>query len=215
MFNSSSPRALAVKPYSIGTNVVSTNLAGFSLTGGGGLPLSLTNFPSTLITNIGPGLAGGANPTNPALNIPLFVTNVDFAQLSSNALAGLTNFVTTIVTTIVTNQFILSGVPVPSAYTVTTNAHGLGVTPGFVRAVLVCVTADLGWVPGDELDVHSLGNASGGLPVVMTSANSSNVNLTLYGTGAQAWLAVRKDNVANTYAGITPGRWTIKVIARP
>lgn len=70
----------------------------------------------------------------------------------------------------------LLAVPNANNSIVTTNtAHGLPGKPQLVRWVLVCQTAELGYVSNDEVDVASLYDAGGTKPAFTWGADATNV----------------------------------------
>jgi len=91
-------------------------------------------------------------------------------------------------------------------------AHGLGGTPGIVRYVLVCKTADLGFAPGDEVSGSGVTVDSGGatgtawMDVVGNSTNV--VAVALSGTPT----LIRRSDA--TRVTITTASWKFKIYAR-
>lgn len=204
-YNSSSPRAIRVKDAGIGVSQLSSAVAGPGLTGGSGVPLTnnvdgstlmITNDVVTLGTNINPSFLAASNNFVLVGTASNKVVAVPLAQFATN-FAGQITFT-------VTNQSLAAG----SIYNA---AHSLGVTPGFVRWVIVMgSTTELGYLEGDEVD---LANAS------QTAANP------MFGYGANTtnvWLVVDSVvavNINNKSTGaralITASRWKAKCYIRP
>lgn len=93
--------------------------------------------------------------------------------------------------------------------------HNLGAMPAFIRGVLVCQSAELGYSIADEVDLFGVGASGGGgayaQPVFVAGATASNV------FAIQA-LTVTNIEMNNKNTGalalITPANWKIKIYAR-
>jgi hypothetical protein len=90
---------------------------------------------------------------------------------------------------------------------VMTFAHGLGVVPGRVRTVMLCVTADAPFVVGSELDIDTVWASGGGDERWAEWADATNVNVALHGTDLRV--------ITGSGATINPtaSRWKVKVYA--
>jgi hypothetical protein len=90
-------------------------------------------------------------------------------------------------------------------------AHNLGTTPRFLRAEIVCLTADNGYAVGDRNDVSSIHNLSAAPPGNFW-CNATNVGFTAYGAAAN-WQMYDKSSGAS----VTPtgARWELRLTARP
>jgi hypothetical protein len=93
-------------------------------------------------------------------------------------------------------------------------AHGLGATPGWVRGVLVCQTAELGYSIGDEVQYTSMisstdSGSNNRVPGGSVMANATNVHMCLInGTP----FIVTKDGT--TQSNVTAANWKAKIYAR-
>jgi len=104
-----------------------------------------------------------------------------------------------------------------SAGTISTQAHGLSAKPGFVRGVLVCVTAELGYNIGDEINLDGVQqNTTNGF-IGSLSANATNVVYQFInafgGTGSGVNIC-RISATAGTSTPITLANWKVKIYAR-
>ncbi len=91
-----------------------------------------------------------------------------------------------------------------------TLAHGLGFVPKIRVYILKCVTADVGYAIGDEIDINvqiPSGNASAGLSAIVTSTNF----LIRFGSSAQTFAVPNKGTGASQ--NITNTRWVLIVRA--
>lgn len=190
-YTNTTPRSLRVIPLSIGTNQISANIAGVGLAGGGGVPLRAQGDTNTITTSTN-GITLNTNSI-PGFGILLATNSL---QLS------LAHFTST------------NNLAVPTNDVVWTNAHGLGVVPEIVRAVLVCSNANLSYAPGMELNLNNIVFANA-TQVANVSADSTNVYITIQGTTNGNWLARALTPANNSYAAITRTNWGIKIRARP
>lgn len=209
-WTNSGPRALQIKAGGVNILELNAAVAGLGLGGGGGAALSnkvdgvtiaITNDVLTLNTNLPIGymnvtsnriVLGGTNdaaysaqmPTNwSVVNGTITVGSSGYVTYTSNIVAGLMINV----------------------------AHGLGTTPRLVRAVLVCETADEGYVPGDEIDAASL--IANTLPNFGIGANATNVFLTcVYATASPVYMLRKNGVYVNTW---NPASWKGKIYASP
>lgn len=216
-YNSASPRALTITASGVDVTQISTNIAGLGIAGGGGTNLYL-NLEATnglaitgdklSITNLPPSrinltsnyvIVGVSNNIGSAVSLPVFA-----AMVATNpAVPGFTSF-----------EYSITA----SGNLVNTN-HGLGVTPGMVRWVLVCKTADGTFAVGDEIEVQNLMNDITNpsflqYPVFTLGANSTNVWASTVDTVTV--LTVNKDQSTTPgYVALTESRWRLKCYARP
>jgi hypothetical protein len=156
--------------------------------------LYLTNAPG-VITMLGPGLM----ITNMTTTIPL--TNNAGTSTTTNWTGP----------TIVLQQFTSGLYSLPGGVGVVANvAHNLGVTPSWVRWVLICQTGENGYPPGYEIAVEVLGpvNADG---CFAGGADSTNVCLTLNSPNIYG---MNKTNPAQNVT-FTKSYWQAKCYARP
>ena len=184
MFNASSPRQLTIK--NITTNNMPTNLFGIGLSGGLNAKVRVNVDTNTVTVDGSNQLA--VNMTN------LFSGtqwHVDGAQVT------LTNFASTNIT-------------VPSSSQMFTNAHSLGTTPSFVRAVLVCTSAEKGYAVGDELASDAIQNANS-TPCVSVGANATSIFLFVMGDTLQ----VPNRTSGSGYTSITKASWKFRLYAKP
>jgi hypothetical protein len=100
--------------------------------------------------------------------------------------------------------YIINGVDGPVADI----PHGLPTTPGHVRWVLVNQTADIGYSPGDEVDVA--GVDANQYPAYTWGANTTNVFLIRSDAG---FFMKNKGN--GFRSGANDGRWQAKCYAEP
>lgn len=91
-------------------------------------------------------------------------------------------------------------------------AHGFATVPRYVKAVLVCTTANLNYAIGDEVGVDPTWDGWLTAPALFTFGNSTNVGVVVRNTAA-GWSIANK--TTGTLAAITPGSWTLKIYARP
>jgi hypothetical protein len=98
---------------------------------------------------------------------------------------------------------------------VTNAAHGLGVTPKFVRVVLVCIDPDVGYAIGDEVDIDQAGTQRSTYEydtVFAYHANSTYVSVTHSEFGALFYL-IRADTGVRDQ--IDRDDWVLKIYAKP
>jgi hypothetical protein len=208
----------AIKPYSVGTNVVSTNLAGFPLIGGGGSPLSLTYN-----TNIF-GVSSGTNVNNSGTNALGLADG--FALQLSNVFWAATNVFVSTNCNITTGN--MADIPHNLGASVTNLAGGytnapLGWVPRSVRWVLVAAPGENDYFAGEEVPVESVvgydsfSGTSVYMPIFTGGASTTNVFLTYApspnGVGNYTpKIIVRGDNTKATF---TPANWRAKCYAKP
>lgn len=198
-----SPRSLQIMDGGVGPYQINTSIAGQGLSGGSGTNLNvnigsglaITNDTVT-VTNVLPGaltvtsnsvVLGSTNHVGRAVTLPQFATNL--------AVAGFVSFDYTLVDGGIIN----------------TN-HGLNISPGLVRAVLVCQTNDAGYVVGDELSADSVHHATSGTAAFAVGGSSTNVFLSSYNS-AVSFAVYDKSTGAET--AIVKARWKGRVYARP
>lgn len=85
--------------------------------------------------------------------------------------------------------------------------HGLGAMPAMVRAVLVCLSAELGYAVNEEVDAWNA-NTVAGATLLGLSADATNVTVTV---SAVATYLMTKGSSA--YAAIDRAKWKLKVYA--
>jgi hypothetical protein len=175
------------------------------------LTVTRTNLVPTLInfycpTNGGAGLpsqgAGGMLIGGPA-EVQGVATFDKGAALLGTVTAS-TNWVYTSATNLAGNNGLTN------FGTIFTNAHGLGIRPQYIKVVMVNCATDLGWVVGDEIDLHDTqNNMSPQIANFQTWCDTSNIYVLRYGTGVPQIL-----NKSSGAAGaITTNKWTYKFYA--
>lgn len=102
-----------------------------------------------------------------------------------------------------------AGKPIDVAHGLVDNA-GAAVVPRFVRAVLVCTTANLNYSIGDEVD--ALSAIDGGTNPPSVNAGASTTNVWVCQSVASASLQI-KNKTTGVFAAITPSSWSVKVYA--
>lgn len=110
------------------------------------------------------------------------------------------------------NKYTSTATALPTAGSaVTPLTHGLGGQPLMVRGVLVCVTADLNYVAGDEVDIQAAFTSSG---------NNEFPVFNLYSTATQikcvrsSHAGIKLNNATTgTDTAITEANWNIKFYA--
>lgn len=213
-FNGSSPRAIEVMQEGIGTNQLKRSAFALPIAGGldtqvhllydnstlrtndsGQLYVAFVSQGTSILTNL-PGSSGtllgaGTNGVNTNLTVvaPLTITNGTLT---------LQTFTTTNVNLTAQNGF---QVVIP---------HGLGATPVFVRWVLVCVTGELGYATGDEVDVTSCKDSGTEGMHFTVGANATNVILA---TRVQDNIQVINFSTGAS-STITLANWKLKCYAR-
>lgn len=207
-FDNGGVTAMRVKAYNIGTNVIGANIAGLGLGGGNGFALSnktdnatitITNDVLTLMSNLSPVYVTWV--TNTVLGASTHGTNAQLTVSSGFDLQ--TN-------TLALRQWTSAEYSFASAGTIISTNHGLGATPTWVRAVLVCKTNDLDWTAGQEVGLESVYNSGGGSPFNV-AANTT----TLTATANAGFNSHAMINTSGNGVNITTVRWRIKVYARP
>ena len=88
--------------------------------------------------------------------------------------------------------------------------HGLGGTPHLVRWVLVCLTSEGGYTPGDEVDIPA---ASTGYMEFASGANGTNVFLIMDKTGSGATNFAWVSKTDGTETTFTLSKWQAKCYA--
>lgn len=163
--------------------ITDTNLAAGTITGGKLVNSTITSnqlAASTVnIANIAPGTAGA-----------FLATTTGGSQVWTNAFA----------------VSVTSGIAVPTGSTSLTNAHTLGSVPTIIQLRLVCGTADVGWIAGDEVDALTAISVNTGNPFFNVGANSANWYLSHAGSNV---LGLRDRGTGATNA-ITKGNWSLK-----
>jgi hypothetical protein len=201
-WNGESPRGLVIANAGVGTNQIAAEIAGTALTGGTGLPLSVQVDTNTITVDAANQLAL-ANSLYGSTN-RIMATDAD---------GVITNVTTTNYFTTSGGQLALRGYDsaeyaLAAGTTLADVAHGLGATPRYIRSVLVCSTAEKGFLVGDEIDLAT-GPLSANGPIQVT-ANATNV---LARCREQAPAVLRKDN--GSADNITAANWKFKFYARP
>lgn len=84
-------------------------------------------------------------------------------------------------------------------------AHGLGVTPAWVEAVIRCKVADLGYSVGDEVDASAVQNGSGQISIAVWG-NSTNIGCALQSTSS---IEILPKSGAVGAAQITGSSWVL------
>lgn len=222
-FNSDVPRAIRVKAYSIGTNVVSTNLAGAGLTGGGGLPLSVLYDTNVFTVDTNNALTWQTNVDLSLLALKLAESYIFIGDTNNHAKAiALDGNVFEVNTNVDTNGVLtlrdnlLNGFtsfeyPISLGLIVATN-HGVGTIPKLFNVVLVCQTNEFGWVAGDEISTVNLGDGSFNGPIFNSAATATQVLLFCHNNAnAMRWF----NKTTGAAVTLTRPRWKIKAYARP
>ncbi len=105
-------------------------------------------------------------------------------------------------------------IAVPTSNLTLTNLHGLGVTPSRVSLKLLCVTNDLGWLAGDEVDINGVWEITTQAPVFTISVNDTQVILAC-GTGTANWRMFQRNSASSSGATIDKPSWRVKIYASP
>jgi hypothetical protein len=201
-FNGS--RQIAIKAYGVGTNVVSTNLAGFGLTGGGGAALGLAYN-----TNI----FGVNNNTNNNVGTNGLGLADSFSLALSNVFWQTTNTFTS------TNITIAAGNMLDMPHGLGSyGTNALGFTPRNVRWVLVCTTTDLNYSIGDEIPIEQVVGLAGGTygyPIFTGGANTTNVFLTRHISSSPTFVMAVNSKGVEVIQILTQAYWKAKVYVRP
>lgn len=208
-FTNSSPQAIRIKEGGVDVREIAAAIAGDGLGGGGGAALSnkvdnlflgITNDVMTIKSNLPVALLNVSNNCVVVGVAGHYGTNMPFLQFATNMYGIIT--------------YTSSGVGVNtigSAGPVLTAAHGLGVVPKEVGAVLICSSADAGYLAGDELQAPYIFTA-GSITPLAVYANATNVGASVW-IGASSWSVVNK--TTGSFTSITPASWTLKIYARP
>jgi len=112
-----------------------------------------------------------------------------------------------------TREFVSAGQAISSAGLFNI-PHGLGGNPKLVQVSLVCLTAEFGWVVGEEIlnaDVQSYGAVALGRGVVLT-ADSSNI-FARYGVGDGVNVFESLDKTTGARVTLTNANWNVIVRA--
>lgn len=107
-------------------------------------------------------------------------------------------------------DFISASLAMPGANTTTASAHGLGVQPSRVTARLRCITTDLGYSVGDEVDILTFMNTSTGPVGFTVSCDATNVYVT-QDTSNNPFIINRTTPAG--HVAITNAKWNLKVYA--
>lgn len=193
-FNGSTPRAIKVHDAGIGATQVATNLFLQGLSGGAGTQVRVNVDTNGVTVN---------SSNNVCLAMPP-LTNGCTLNTNGQLILVATNFIAAL----------------PNAGGGFTNAHGLGITPGFVRAVLVftnsgTVLTSQGYQQGDEIALSAAADSNGTFfePAFVCGADATsvwvkennNVNLVVLNrlTGVASFINTSRTN------------WNVKVYVRP
>lgn len=89
---------------------------------------------------------------------------------------------------------------------ITTQAHGLGEKPKFIKTVLRCLTAEFGYSVGDEIDADGsmIIRTTAVVNGAVVTSDATNVKLLL---GTNAITVLRKDTAAE--CSLTPANWAV------
>lgn len=203
-FNGASPRALTIVDSGVDVTQISSNIAGLALIGGSGAALDVNVDDETLVIE--------DDVLKLATNLPPSRLNVT----NNHVVVGTEDDVgVALPISQVWTQFIAAITyttpEVQPAQGMSTNwAHGLGVTPTWLRIVWVCKTADAGYVPGDEVEPYLFWTDD--YPFVSGGVNSSNVFLYGLVTGHPVATGNKNTGVGTL---ITLSRWRVKAYVRP
>lgn len=206
-FTNSSPRAIQIKASGVNVGELSTNVAGLGLGGGAGSALS-NKVDGTFLAIIGDVMTVTSN-----------LTPRQILMTAGNLLGGFGTTATNI--TLGTGLAIHGGALVLSNFTsieysvaagaIANTNHSLGTTPRRVFWVMVCKTADVGFVPGDEEPASSFYRDASGTSIFAAGANATNVYAAM--RTSTPIHVVRKDTGASD--SITDSRWRLKCYAFP
>ena len=90
-------------------------------------------------------------------------------------------------------------------------AHGFGVTPSWIRATLYCVTANAGYVTGDEVDLNAVEQDELDANVFTTWTNSTYAAISVAGnTGFSNNLYI-PNKTGGTWTLMVPANWKYKI----
>lgn len=153
-------------------------------------------FSSTDMKMYGVTGVSTAPNTNPVLTAKnrLYVCE---ATTSASAVTGVVNYAIRGRYESPLTTFVLTGVY--------TNSHNLGYTPKKQRTVLVNVIADIGYVPGDEVDGFGINSSASNSVGFSVSSNSKTVTVSVAGASVNL---VQKSG--NSVQNITPANWKLK-----
>jgi hypothetical protein len=155
--------------------------------------VDLTSIQTSFVT-------GKSSLTDPADADSLLVYDASANAFKKLSLATLRTSHANVPPTVSTWAGILS-----SDNSLNSGAHGWAGVPQFVRTVLVCITADLGYTAGQEVDVSLARTSGGGEACIFVRADAT--TLYIFSRLARPYLL----NVNTTsYAQTTAGRWSVK-----
>lgn len=182
------------------TAAIGTQHLNFTLDGSG-LTYDGTNLAANVDTNT-------IQITNDVLTLNLSTFSNLVQILSTNIAQYLvTNYTAT-------NYYVSAEIAMPAAGVAITNTHTLGVIPSAARVVLLCKTADIGYVPADEVNIAAAGRWSGGdTPAFTFWINTTNWGLARSDQASAIELFSRGGT--STETPITESRWRVKLYARP
>lgn len=222
-FKPTSPRELEVKSGGISAGqigygqVYGTNIASATITASNIGPAQVygTNIAQATInyTNIQAGGVLGTNIGNATVtstNIAagaVYGTNIDNGSIGTG-LQKVGNVISATTTIAASSTASIPGAGTLTALTVT---HGLPSTPGYLRVVLVCQTADGSFSAGDELDgagFYRFNSGSGPFslgPMFSAWANATTANVAFNNTGGDGFLHWEGQ------PPLVPANWKIKL----
>lgn len=210
-YTNSSPRALRVKPNSLGLFQLDTTIFG------PGLVVGTTNVGLNIDTNI-----FSINATNSQLTIENLANKV---ILGTSSILGTDATSTNAMSLAVGNGLVVSGSTISNKMFVSSETsfaasdhgllaavpHGLALTPTWTRWVFVCKTNESSYAVGDEVDAAgAVDSGSGGIHlnyganstfVFITARNNNNIQLINQSSGA--------------FFTPTTDYWKLKCYARP
>lgn len=96
---------------------------------------------------------------------------------------------------------------IPANTATLTYNHGLAGVPN-VQAVLVCVTADQGYVPGEEVPLGGWMTRNSGIAEPMLALSWTATQISVYRNGASAQIWPKS---GSAYASLTTARWMLKL----
>ncbi len=166
-----------------------------------------------LVTNL-PALT---TPTNTDVFLTVNASTGIVAQVTLQMLATfLSNSIVKPAVSNVSQAYIVPEFAIPGAGTAVTNTHTLAVVPGLVHWVLVCKTAELGYVQGEEVGITAFGDyADTAVATWAYSSSSTNVVLVRRSASTQLQVPRRDGTVGAVGSNITPGNWRAKGYLRP
>ena len=205
-----SPRGIEVIDGGINVDQINVAIAGLGLGGGGGAALSnktdnvsltITNDTLTLMTNL------SATYLNVASNGVVVGTSTNRGQtVDTGVFAKILS----------TNGYASAATTLSAGSVLINAAHSFGMTPGYVRGVIVCQTTDAGYAVGDEVDLATVGGVLNGETFLRgnpltVGANSTNVFCVQSST--MFLYVANKSTGAPTQ--LTHASWKAKLYARP